>query len=210
MRLAKRTCDEINIEVIYNGINPDRYRSVLIEEPDSDTNIVFVGRLIKRKGVEYLLKAFREICDEYENCKLTIAGDGPERTRLENFCRQSGIESKASFLGMVPQKDIATVYKKADIFVLPSLEEALGNVTHEAIASGLPIITTNTGAAELIDGNGFIVEKGDHTQIKRAIMEYLENPELMRIHSQRSRELADEMRWDDAARAYLEIYNSIK
>ena len=207
-KLAYRTFKEKNIKIIYNGIDTSIFGSG-IEAPKSDIQIVFVGRLIKRKGVIDLLKAFKEVSDLYSDCKLTIVGEGPERTRLENYCRQARLDSKVNFLGAVPHEEISTVYQKASIFVLPSLAESLGNVIQEAIASGLPVITTNTGAAELLDENGFIVEKGDYIQIKKAIMEYIGDPELIRIHSKRSREIADKMTWDNAAEAYLEIYNGI-
>lgn len=207
-KLAYRTFDEKDIKIIYNGIDTFIFRSV-IDAPISDIQIVFVGRLIKRKGVIYLLKAFKEVSDVYNNCRLTIVGEGPERSRLENYCRQAGLDSKVNFVGAVPHEEISDVYQKASIFVLPSLAESLGNVVQEAIASGLPVITTNTGAAELLDGNGFIVQKGDYLQIKKAMMEYIGNPELIRSHGRRSREIADKMSWDDAAKAYLEIYDGM-
>lgn len=207
-KLAERTSNEINIQVIYNGIDPTRFRTVE-EKPQPGIHIIFVGRLIERKGVNYLLKAFKEVSDDYEDCRLIIVGDGPERGKLENFCKQSRIESKVRFLGAVGREDIPEIYQNASIFVLPSLQESLSNALQEAVASGLPVITTNTGAAELMEDNGFIVEKGDHTQIKKAIMQYIKNPELLKLHGQRSKSLADKMRWDNSAKAYIEIYNGI-
>jgi glycosyltransferase involved in cell wall biosynthesis len=204
--LAQRTSDEVNIQVIYNGIDPTRFRPVA-EKRQSGIDTIFVGRLIERKGVNYLLKAFKEVSDEYEDCRLIIVGDGPERRKLENFCKESQIESKVRFLGAVRREDIPEIYQNASIFVLPSLQESLSNALQEALASGLPVITTDTGAAELMDNNGFVVEKGNHAQIKKAIIEYIKDPQLLRLHGIRSRELADRMRWDNAAKAYIEIYN---
>jgi len=206
--LAQRTFDRINIQVIYNGVDADKFKPVINE--NSNLTILFVGRLIKRKGIKYLLRAFKEVHDEYKSCELTIVGEGPKRKYLENLCKQMNIESGVNFLGGIKYKDIANVYKKASIVVLPSLEESLGNVTLEAMASGLPLITTNTGAAELIDKNGFIVNKRDYKQIKKAIIEYIKNPELRRKHGQQSREIAEKMSWSNSAKAYIEIYNSMK
>ncbi len=208
-KLAWETSNKINIEVVYNGVDTDKFKPV-INKSDFGIDILFVGRLIRRKGIINLLKAFREVYDEYRNCKLTIVGGGPKKRYLEDFCRRVKIESGVRFLGAVEYKDIDKIYEKASIFVLPSLEESLSNVVQEAMASGLPIITTDTGAAELIDENGFIVEKGDYKQIKKAIIEYISNPKLMRRHGLQSRRIAEKMSWSNNARAYVKIYNSIK
>ncbi|MFQ5964009.1 MAG: glycosyltransferase family 4 protein [Candidatus Scalinduaceae bacterium] len=204
--LARKTYDKKSIHVIYNGVNITEFK------PDinrSELNVLFVGRLIKRKGVIYLIKAYKEVCDGYNNFKLIIVGGGPEREYLENFCKLAKIETKVEFLGAVKHKDIAGIYQKANILVLPSLEESLANVTLEAMASGLPIITTNTGAAELMDGNGFIVEKENYKQIKEAIIQYVDNPELLMKHGKKSRKTAEKMSWTNAAKAYIRIYDSI-
>jgi len=208
-KLAWKTSDKVNIEVIYNGVDTDKFKPV-INKSDFGIDILFVGRLIGRKGIVNLLKAFKEVRDEYKNCKLTIVGGGPKKKYLEDFCRRVKVESSVEFLGAVKYKDIDKIYEKASIFVLPSLEESLSNVIQEAMASGLPIITTDTGAAELMDENGFIVEKGNYNQIKKAIIEYIGNTELMRKHGIQSRKIAEKMSWSNTAKAYIEIYHSVR
>lgn len=207
-KLAKKTLEGININVIYNGVNIDKF-SPRVNKSNHNFEILFVGRLIKRKGLEYLLKALQEVFNEYKNCKLTIVGEGPERKNLQYYCKRMGIESNVKFLREVERKDLAEVYQKASAFVLPSLEESLSNAIQEAMASGLPIITTNTGAAELMDNNGFVVEKGNYIQLKEAILKYIRHPDLLIRHGQQSRKLAEEMTWSHAAKAYIEIYCSI-
>lgn len=207
--LAKKTLNEINIEVIFNGVDIDKFKPV-VSDSNINIDILFVGRLIRRKGIINLLRAFKEVCDEYKNCRLTIVGGGPKWKYLENFCKRIKIESRVNFLGAVEYRNVDKIYQKASIVVMPSLVESMSNVIQEAMASGLPIITTDTGAAELIDENGFIVDKGDYKQIKKAIMEYITNPELMRKHGLQSRKIAEKMSWSNNAEAYIEIYNSIK
>lgn len=208
-KLAEKTFNGINIEIILNGVDIDKFKPIA-NKPNSNIDILFVGRLIRRKGIINLLKAFKEVCNESKNCKLWIVGGGPQRKYLENFCKLEKIKSSVNFLGAVEYKDVDKIYQKASIFVLPSLEESLSNVIQEAMASGLPIITTATGAAELIDENGFIVEKGDYKQIKKAIMEYVSHPELMRKHGLQSRKIAEKMSWSNNAKAYIGMYNSVK
>jgi len=103
--LANKTSNEINIEVIYNGFDIDEFRP-LINKSNSNFEILFVGRLIKRKGIEYLLKALQEVFSEYRSCKLTIVGEGPERMHLQNYCRQLEIESFVNFLGALKWKNL--------------------------------------------------------------------------------------------------------
>ena len=204
--LSEETFNTENIPIVRNGVNIDEFKPVIDK---SEFNILFVGRFIKRKGIIYLIKAFREILFEYNNCKLTIVGGGPEREYLERFCKQTEFRTKVEFIETVKHDDIAAIYQNAHLLVLPSLEESSANVILEAMASGLPIITTNTGAAELIDGNGFIVKRENYKQIKKAIIQYINNPELLRKHGRQSRKIAEKMSWNNAAKEYINIYHSI-
>ena len=204
--LSEKIFNTNNIPIIHNGIDINEFKPVIDK---SIFNILFVGRLIKRKGIIYLIEAFKEISYEYQNCKLTIVGSGPEWEYFERFCKQTEFRTKVEFIETMKHDDIAAIYQNAHLFVLPSLEESLANVILEAMASGLPIITTNTGAAELIDGNGVIVDRKNHKQIKEAIIQYLDNPEMLRKHGLQSRKIAEKMSWKATAKEYINIYNSI-
>jgi glycosyltransferase involved in cell wall biosynthesis len=74
------------------------------------------------------------------------------------------------------------------------------------MASGLPIVTTPTGARELLDGNGQVVERGDSEAIRKALERYVREPELLQAHGKRSRELAESMSWEATAQAYRQAY----
>ena len=204
--LARKTYNNINIRVIYNGVDTSKFRPI---NKRKEFNILFVGRLIKRKGLIYLLKAFKEVCKEKNSYKLTIVGSGPEEEYLIRFCEQKRMNSNVDFLKIVKHDKLVDIYQKAHILVLPSLEESLANVALEAMSTAIPIITTNTGTAELIDGNGFIVEKKNHEQIKEVITRYLDNPTLLKEHGVRSREIAEKMSWGNMAKGYVEVFDSI-
>jgi uncharacterized protein (TIRG00374 family) len=205
--LARKSAPQQEISVIYNGINIQEFRP----EPnqlkrEKNFNILFVGRLIERKGVIFLLEAFRDLARKRNDLKLFIAGDGPMREMYEKFSRNNNLEKKISFLGVVGHGDIAELYRRCHVFVLPSLNEALGNVTQEALASGLPIITTDTGAAELIKDNGFIIRKESSADIEDRLKKIIGNKNLRETMSQQSRQLAEKMGWDAVAQRYLEIF----
>jgi glycosyltransferase involved in cell wall biosynthesis len=195
-KMAERTYDKKEILVVYNGVDVDEFTP---NTSNSEFTILFVGRLIKRKGLIYLLKAFKGLSDQFGRCTLIIVGDG----------HKVKISPRVIFLGAVNHQDIPSVYQNADVLVIPSIEESLGNVTLEGMASGLPIITTCTGASELIDGNGFVVEKRNSKQIEEAVKLYLTDPGLVKEHGQQGRKIAEGLKWNRTAQAYVQIYNSI-
>ncbi|MFO7774377.1 MAG: glycosyltransferase, partial [Candidatus Hydrogenedentota bacterium] len=143
--LANRTAPQKEIQVIHNGISCEEFRPNETAH-EAGYNLLFVGRLIERKGVSYLLRAMAKLRDTHPQLHAYIVGDGPLRDDLRAEANALGIGGQVSLEGYVPHGDLLTYYQKAHVFVLPSLNEALGHVTHEALASGLPIVTTNTGA----------------------------------------------------------------
>lgn len=210
IEIARETSKKQPISVIYNGINIDEFF------PDAETlkkettfNILFVGRLIERKGLNYLLEAFINISNKHQNARLLVAGDGPLRDFYAKYVRDMKIEDRVSFLGRVEHSEIAEIYRKCHVFVLPSLNEALGNVTQEALASGLPLITTRTGAAELMDGNGYIINKRSSAEIEESLEALISNEDLRSQMSAKSRKLAEEMSWENTASKYYELYKKI-
>jgi len=212
VKLAKKTDQKTNIKVIYNGINISEFKP----QPDlltqqNDFNILFVGRLIPRKGFTYLLEAFSQLVKAYPQIRLHAAGDGPLLKPFTEMIKSRGLQKKVYLYGRLEHKDVIKLYQKSHVFVLPSLNEALGNVTQEALACGLPIITTKTGAAELVHDNGFVVSKKSSSQIERNLGHYIENSDLRQKHSSKSRHMAESMSWEKVAEKYKKEYiSSIK
>ena len=210
VQLARKTSKTQKISVIYNGINVEEFHPDIEKSKQEKTfNILFIGRLIGRKGLIYLLEALQQIAVEYPRVKLLVAGDGPMKMECENYVKNNGLDEKVEFLGIVEHKRIPELCQKSHVFVLPSLNEALGNVTQEALASGLPLITTKTGAAELIDGNGFIIEKKSSQEIVESLKKIMGDENLRKSFSVKSRELAENMSWENTANKYYNLFKSI-
>ena len=133
--------------------------------------ILYMGRIIKRKGLHVLIKAFSAIEQQRNDCVLLVCGNGDFFPACKKIAYELGIQN-ILFLGSIPENKIASCYKTADVFVLPACKdstdrvvtEGWGLVINEAIGMGIPIITTNVvGAAmDLVknDFNGYIVENG--------------------------------------------------
>ncbi len=207
--LAKKSAPEQKITVVRNGINIEEFcpRAEILRE-EKTFNILFVGRLIERKGGIYALEAFRDLAKKYDNIRLLIAGEGPLQEEYKKFTKENNLEDMIYFLGIVKHSEIAKLYQKSHIFILPSLSEALGNVTQEALASGLPIITTDTGAAELMEGNGFIIKKKSSQDIFDGLEKIINNEDLRQEMSQKSRKISQSMSWAETATHYIQILNN--
>ncbi len=113
-------------------------------------NIVAYGRMVKKKGFDVLLKAFRQALDQGVVAKLVIGGDGPENNKLLQLSNELKLENNVVFKGWV--EDVSALLNDADLFVLPSLDEPFGIAILEAMAKGVPIISTKTkGPIEILD-----------------------------------------------------------
>ena len=131
-------------------------------ELTNNYNLLFVGRLEKVKGVEFLIEALSAIIQAVPQTTLTIIGDGRDKSDLVNLTRELRLEKYIQFRGWVENKDLDTYYQKASIVVVPSIWlEAFGGVILEAMSVGRPVIGTNVGGIpEIIDDgvNGYVVE----------------------------------------------------
>lgn len=170
-----------NIQVIYNPvITPDL--AIKAQEPidhpwfanKTIPVIVSAGRLVDQKGYPNLIRAFAQIVKVHPS-HLVILGSGPDRSQLETLIRQLNLEEHVALLGHVqnPYKYMAS----ADVFVLSSIWEGLGNVLIEAMALGTPVVSTNckSGPSEILaDGKyGFLTPVGDSAALAEAILQVL-------------------------------------
>ncbi|MBU4186201.1 MAG: glycosyltransferase [Proteobacteria bacterium] len=144
--------------------------------------VLFVGRLVKIKGVDRLLKAFIEVSKSVPDSLLVIVGDGPERLTLEKLALRSGIKEQVIFEGRLEGADLLVWYLLGDLFVLPSHHEPYGAVVNEALMAGMPVLCSNrAGASDLIcEGkNGYIFDPYDTSRLARLIIEQLRNKSLV-------------------------------
>ena len=136
------------IEVVENGIDPtswDATRATATPKPprpDGRVQLLFVGRLIALKGVDFLLEAFRQVRDEEPTAALEFIGDGPKRLELAARARQLGLDDVITFTGWLTRPEVADRMSQADVFVLPSLCESGGNAVLEAMVAGVPVIAS--------------------------------------------------------------------
>ena len=140
--------------------------------------ILFVGKLRKYKGVEYLIRALHYLPDVL----LRVVGNGEEGQKLRNIAGKLGIDSRITFLENVSNENLTSEYKKADLFVLPSVDasEAFGIVQAEAMSYGLPVINTNLPSSvpfvSLDEVTGITVPPRDPIALAAAIKRLCNEP----------------------------------
>ncbi|MFH1426568.1 MAG: glycosyltransferase [Candidatus Kerfeldbacteria bacterium] len=209
--LAVKTAPQQKISIIRNGVDGATFQ--MTQRPilnKNDFNILYVGRLVERKGLRYLLDAFASVAAQHPNSRLHIAGDGPDKEKLQIQVQTLGIEGSVIFHGNVAYDQLPALYRQSDVIVLPSLTEALGNVVLEAMASGVPVITTNTGARELVGDCGIIVETASSSVIASALVRLIENPDLRTELSKKGLAAARSLSWKAVADQYLALYSSVR
>lgn len=191
---------KIPIPIGINDFLAIKRHKVPIKFPNNLT-ILYVGQIKAIKGIYNLIKACRLLQKENLTPKALIVG---EVTNLkdESYYRELKKATKGlkiEFLGWVPHQKLSGIYKRADIFILPSYSEALPMAVMEAMASGLPVIASKTsGAKELVkDGdNGFLVPVGDPKALKERIKILLEKADLRESMGERGRERIKELMRD--------------
>nr|WP_227754538.1 glycosyltransferase family 4 protein [Stagnihabitans tardus] len=163
------------LRIVHCGIRPALYPA----SRGGGGHVVFVGRLDPVKGVPLLLEAFAAVKARHPEARLTVAGDGRIRSRLEARARALGLE--VAFPGYLDEGQVAELLAEADMLVLPSFAEGLPVVLMEALAARVPVIATQVaGVSELVrDGvSGLIVAPGDVAGLAVAMDRLLSDPDL--------------------------------
>ena len=170
--------------------------------------ILFVGQLIPRKGVSNLMAVFESIAMQDEKVSLVLVGEGELRDELQTQRAASRHADRIFIQAFAAQEELPTYYALADVFVLPSLYDTFGVVVNEAMASGLPVVTTqNVGAvADLVtDGvNGLVVAPGDANALMQALCALLQNDALRETMGRQSLERIGEWTIPIAASAFMD------
>jgi 1,2-diacylglycerol 3-alpha-glucosyltransferase len=158
------------VEVIPNGVDLTPYRAGIqaidrrqVGFTNNHVVCTYVGRLAPEKNLNLLLRAFYGVAMTYEDVRLLVVGDGPERENLQAQIKHMNLESKVFFTGMVDHKDIPGYMAACDIFVTPSSSETFGMSTVEAMAAGLPALGIDApGTTDIIeDGITGLVSSDD-------------------------------------------------
>lgn len=212
--LALKTKPDQEIKVIYNGADIEEFKPGLDSEYLGGTfRIICVSRITGRKGIRYLIEAVSQLISKYPQIRLQIVGEGNEKKNLEEQVKKLKLENVVEFCGLIKHQNLPDYYRKSNVFVLPSLNEGMSNTMLEALASGLPIIATDTGGTrELIKGdiNGLLIKMRDSGDIAQKIEILIQNKDLRQKMGKESRSLAEKFSWKNVAGQYAAVYKNIE
>lgn len=153
----------------------------LVQHRPHRKRLLYVGRLAAEKGLPILLQGLGQIQAQHPDLQLDIIGDGADRPALETLTHRLGLDRQVNFLGYQSQGEVRQALQTTDVFVLPSFAEGVPVSLMEAMAAGVPVVSTQiAGVGELVeDGvNGFLVPPGDGASLGDRIAQLLGDAEL--------------------------------
>lgn len=172
--------------------------------------VLYVGVIEPRRNVDFIIRVFYELSKLRNDICLVIAGEGPDKSKCDELSKSLRINDKILFLGKVPQKQLKSIYKAADVFLLPSKYEIYGMALMEAMYFGIPVIASLTaGPEEIIESgvNGFIVPDLQIDKWKNHLQELLSDSSLANIFRYNARRRIEKVfLWKKTAPCFLNIY----
>lgn len=181
---------------------------------DGKVNILFLGRIEERKGLIYLLEAYKFLQDEFDNLRLIVVGDGPLKKNCEEFVRQNELRDVV-FEGQKSGKSALRYFKTCDIYCSPAIfGESFGIVLLEAMASGKPVCGfSNLGYKALLkgtDGEEYLAEPRDSAELAEIIKRLVESKELRKKMGEWGLQKVKEYSWERITDQVLEFYKDCK
>lgn len=208
---ARSVFPDLEFNIINNGVDTELFRPATDANNDVPT-VIFVSRLIERKGLQFLIETLAGLNRNGVLFNLMVVGDGPMRAQLEAQVNDTGLTDRVQFLGLRDRAELPDIYRQGDMFCLPSSSEGMANVVLEAMATGLPVVTTAVpGTGELVqDGvNGFVIEKPDANLLRDPLNILLTDKKMRMRLGQESRRRSEEFAWSKMAAMYIEMYQNL-
>jgi len=210
--------DKSKVRIVPNGVDVEKFKPAgnseenrgklgLVDEPC----VLFVGSLIPRKGLPFLVEAAKKIVKEKANTKFLIVGDGPLKNQLTASLEKANLLGNFLFMGNLGDDRLSAVYSCADAFVLPSIQEGQGIVLLEAQASGIPVVAFDVGGINEAVRNGetgFLVKPGSTRELADALMKLISDRALKeKMGANGRRFVSENLTWEICAQKMLKVYD---
>jgi glycosyltransferase involved in cell wall biosynthesis len=215
MYLHSRGVPVDRIRVIPNGVDLSRY-DVRIDLPEPDNlagrrRVLFVGPLITRKGIHVLARAIPSIIEKHSEIVFVFVGEGEARKETEAICRSLHVESHVWFAGRVSDEQLLQLYRRSEVFVLPSFSEGLPYSIIDAMAYSKPVVSTKIPSiTESLKGTALLVSPGNHKELAQAISTLLNDEGLASEMGERGRALVESTyQLQRSVQATLDLYSEV-
>jgi glycosyltransferase involved in cell wall biosynthesis len=201
--------DPDKIEVIHNGIDTKLFTPK--QRESKNKQLLWVGRYIPGKGVQYLIEAFKIVSEEYDDLKLLMIGDGPLKKNIDKQINNLGLSGKITQKKFIPNSEIPDLYRNSEIFVLPSLEEGVPRTILEAMSCEIPVVCTKLPQlVDIINGCGIMVHKRDPEALAEAILKILSDKALSLKYGKNGRnKIINGFSWENTVKKTLKLYETL-
>ena len=203
------------VQVIPMGVDLQKFFVPNHQVIRNRKELLFVGRLVEKKGLNVLLEAMPKVLARYPDVRLTVAGSGPLESQLREQCRTLDISENVDFLGMVPQAELPGLYQRAAMSVFPFIEaesgdqEGFGLVMIEAMGCGCPVIASHLPAIHdsVTHGkNGLLVPPGNPGILAKTIIKLISDPDLAeKLGMEAGKRVLKCFDWEVIGRKYADL-----
>ena len=194
------------------GVDPDLFTPAS-QRPGRPFTIGYVGRLVEEKGVHTLLDAVNQLQGDW---RLRILGGGPRREALESLVARHNLRQRVSFDGQIPSTEMPAYYQQLDALTLPSQtrpnwKEQFGRTLIEAMATGVPVVGSNSGAIpDVIGDGGIVVPEANASELANALKRLQSNQDLRRQLGQAGRQrVLEQFTHESVAAATVDVYRAL-
>lgn len=207
----------LNLNTIIIGHALDTDLITFVKRVESKGKLISIGRLAPEKGFDYIIRAIAILRRRYPKIKLDIYGAGPLGQKLQDLVKRLGLEKAVFFRGFIPYEELLLKLQNYDLFIshpiaLPHFAEPFLMANMEAMAKGLPVITSNCGGVPyVVKDRAVVVEQKNIRQIVKAVEDFIENPSKAEKYSIEGRKYLEEnystevitKKWDKAIREFI-------
>ena len=210
-----------DVTTIGVGLDKDKFinnvpnKDIINKLKDNKKYLLYIGKIEKRRNTLFLIKLLKNISMKNEDVKLVLIGNGTKKyvQKVFNYAKELNVYDKIIYFNKIVQNEISTLYKKCDIFVLPTEYEIFGMVMLEAMYFGLPVITTLNGGSSTVieDGkDGYICNNSDVKEWTNKIEYLFNNKEKYNsISKKATQKIVNHYIWDSIANKFIKIYQKL-
>ncbi len=208
---ALRFLPSAGIEVIPNGVDLECFHPAHDASAPDVLRLLTVGRLSMTKRLPLLVETVELVRGQGWDARLTIVGGGALESSLQRLVSERNLQDVVTLTGRQEGESMPEIYRQHDVFVSASIQEGMSNAMLEAMASGLPIVTTRCeGVDELISNNGIVVDAPNPAALAAAVRRLADDRQVLRAMSQSARKKAESFSWAAAAESYLQLYARVR
>lgn len=202
----------VTTQIIANIIDLERFNSTDNKAKEFSPHLLVTRNLELIYDNETAIRAFNEILATYPNAGLTIAGTGPELDNLQSLVEELGLLQKIKFTGRVDTQKMPALYQSADVMLNPSRVDNMPNSILEALASGVPVVSTNVGGIPYMvehESTALLVDPEDYMAMAAAIRQVLEDKQCQQKLVSSGLDLVKQFAWSEVSQHWLSLYKKL-